>query len=48
MLLRLRTIALSLLALLVLGGAGAVRAADEVPTVMFLLDGSGSVGALRQ
>ena len=43
MLLRLRTIALSLLALLVFGGAGAVRAADDAPTVMFLLDGSGSM-----
>jgi len=39
MLLRLRTIALSLLALFVLGGADAVRAADDAPTVMFLLDG---------
>ncbi len=43
MLLRLRTIALSLLALFVLGGADAVRAADDAPTVMFLLDGSGSM-----
>ena len=43
MLLRLTTIALSLLALIVLGGAGAVRAADDAPTVMFLLDGSGSM-----
>jgi Ca-activated chloride channel homolog len=43
MLLRLRTIALSLLALLALGGTGAVWAANEVPTVMFLLDGSGSM-----
>ncbi len=41
--LRLRTIVLSLLALLALGAVGALRAASEAPTVMILLDGSGSM-----
>jgi Ca-activated chloride channel homolog len=41
--LRLVTIALSLLALVALGRTSAPRAADEAPTVMILLDGSGSM-----
>jgi Ca-activated chloride channel homolog len=43
MLLRLITTLSSLALLALLGGASATRAADDAPTVMFLLDGSGSM-----
>jgi len=41
--LRFFTIALSLLALIAIAGTSAARAAGEAPTVMILLDGSGSM-----
>jgi Ca-activated chloride channel homolog len=41
--LRPRTIALSFLALAAIGFGGAPHAAEQTPTVMFLLDGSGSM-----
>jgi hypothetical protein len=41
--LRPRTIALSFLALVALGAISVPHAADQTPTVMFMLDGSGSM-----